>query len=112
MGPSITALQFQNRLPTWQAEHSEHQNFWGNRQRLRDVHNSEEYVRFIEVSAKPNALTTREVEEASESDSELKEVHLAVNSGYFENCKAYASIANELCCIGHLVLRGTRIVLL
>ncbi|KAF7699154.1 hypothetical protein HF521_003896, partial [Silurus meridionalis] len=65
----------------------------------------------IFMSATPNALTTREVEEASESDSELKEVRLAINNGHYENCKAYAPIANELCCIGHLVLRGTRIVL-
>lgn len=56
----------------------------------RHIHNSEEYVRFIAVSATPNALTTREVERASESDMELKEVRFAVNSGHFENCKAYA----------------------
>jgi len=77
----------------------------------RHIHNSEEYVRFIAVNATPNALTTREVERASESDMELKEVRFAINSGHFENCKAYAPIANELCCIGHLVLRGTRIVI-
>lgn len=75
---------------------------------VRHIHNSEEYVRFITVSATPNALTTREVEETSESDPELKEVHSAINSGHFVNCKAYAPIANELCCIGQLVLCGTR----
>ncbi len=77
---------------------------------VRHVHNSEEYVKFIAVSATPSALTTREVEEASESDPELKEVRSAINSGHFGNCKAYVPIANELCCIVQLVLRGTRIV--
>lgn len=77
---------------------------------VRHVHNSEDYVRFIVVSATPSALTTREVEEASESDPELKEVRSAINNGHFENRKAYTPIANEHCCIGQLVLRGTRIV--
>ena len=74
-------------------------------------HDSEEYVRFVAVSATPKALTTREIEEASATDPELVEVRNAITSGCFDNCKPYAPIVNELCVIGYLVLRGTRIVL-
>lgn len=63
------------------------------------------------MNATPNALTTREVEEASADDEELREVRKAIESGTFDKCKAYAPIANELCVIGYLVLRGVRIVL-
>uniref|UniRef100_A0A669BA80 Gypsy retrotransposon integrase-like protein 1 n=1 Tax=Oreochromis niloticus TaxID=8128 RepID=A0A669BA80_ORENI len=74
-------------------------------------HESEEYVRFVAVNSTPKALTTREVKEASATDSELTEVRRAIENGHFEKCKTYAPIANELCVIGYIVLRGTRIVL-
>ncbi len=74
-------------------------------------HGAEEYVRSIATSATPRALTTREVEEASAADDELKEVRNAVQSSCFDRCQTYAPIAFELCVIGQLVLRGTRIVL-
>ena len=74
-------------------------------------HAAEEYVRFAAVSATPAALTTREVEEASAVDEELKTLREAIKTGRFEKCKAYAPAAGELCVIGQLVLRGTRIVL-
>lgn len=75
------------------------------------AHGSEEYVRFVAVNATPAALTTREVEEASAIDPELREVRQALLDGHFEKCKPYGPIANELCAIGQIVLRGTRIVL-
>lgn len=75
------------------------------------VHGAEEYVRFVAVQATPKALTTKEVERASADDAELTEVRKAIQSRRFEMCPAYAPIANELCTIGQLVLRGTRIVL-
>jgi hypothetical protein len=74
-------------------------------------HGAEEYVRFVAVNATPNALTTREVEEASAIDDELREVREAIKTGHFESCKSYIPIAGELCTIGQLVLRGTRIIL-
>ena len=39
---------------------------------------TEEYVRLVAVSATPTALTTREIEEASADDEELKEVRKAI----------------------------------
>lgn len=75
------------------------------------THGVEEYVRFVAVQATPRLLTMREVERASTEDEELSEVRKAIQTGQFEKCSAYARIANELCTIGQLVLRGTRIVL-
>ena len=75
------------------------------------LHGAEEYVRFAAISATPAALTTRKVEEASAVDEELKVLREVMKTGRYEKCKAYAPAAGELCVIGQLVLRGTRIVL-
>ena len=72
---------------------------------------TEEYVRFVAVSARPTALTTREIEEASADDEELKEVRKAIVTGRFEKCRQYMTVAGELCVIGQLVLGGTRIII-
>ena len=72
---------------------------------------TEEYVRFVAVSATPTALTTREIEEASADDEELKEVSKAIATGRFEKCREYMTVAGELCVIGQLLLRGTRIII-
>jgi len=75
------------------------------------IDDTDEYVRLIAVSATPKALTTRQVEEASESDDELRSVRDAIQTGRFEKCKTFMHVASELCAIGQLVLRGTRIVI-
>ena len=72
---------------------------------------AEKYVRFVAVNATPTALTTREIEESSAVDEELIEVRRAIATGQFEKCKQYMAVAGELCVIGQLVLRGTRIVI-
>ena len=72
---------------------------------------TEEYVRFVAVSATPTAFTTREIEEASADDEELKEVRKAIATGRFEKCRQYMTMAGELCVIGQLVLGGTRIII-
>ena len=56
-------------------------------------------------------MTTREVEVASAEDEELQRVHQALDTGCFDKCKAYAPVAGELCKIGQLILRGTRLVI-
>ena len=78
---------------------------------LKHDHGAEDYVRFVAISATPSAMTTKQVESASAEDKELAELREAIRTGFFENCKAYAPIAGELCVIGQLILRGTRIVL-
>ena len=72
---------------------------------------AEKYVKFVAVNVTPTALTTREIEEASAVDEELIEVRRAIATGQFEKCKQYMAVAGELCVIGQLVLRGTRIVI-
>ena len=76
-----------------------------------DSNDAEEYVRFVAVSATPAALSTWEIERASADDPELEAVRQAVLTGHFEQCKSYAPVAGELCVIGQLVLRGTRVVI-
>ncbi|XP_022806486.1 uncharacterized protein LOC111343565 [Stylophora pistillata] len=74
-------------------------------------HGAGEYIQFAAISATPQALTTREIEEASEADEELKVMREAIKTCRFEKYKEYAPAAGEPCVIGQLVLRGTRIVL-
>lgn len=74
---------------------------------------AEEYVRFVAVSATPNAMTTREVEEASAEDEELLAVRQCINGKPWDQLvyKRYLLCSGELCSIGKLVLRGTRIAI-
>lgn len=51
-------------------------------QQEKHSHGSDEYVRIAAVSATPKALTTREVEEASAKDPDLREVSNAITSGH------------------------------
>ena len=72
---------------------------------------AEEYVRFVAVSAIPSALTTREVEEASADDEELSAVRQCINGKPWDQLvyKRFLPCSGELCTIGKLILRGTRI---
>ena len=74
---------------------------------------AEEYVRFIAQTATPTAMTTREVEEHSHRDAELSEVRRCIHEGVWNNkeCVKYIPVKEELCVIGKVVLRGTRIVI-
>ena len=56
-------------------------------------------------------ITTREVEETSAVDEELKALREALKTGRLEECKAYAAAAGKLCVIGQLVQRCTGTVL-
>ncbi len=76
------------------------------------AHNTEEYVRFIAVCATPSALTTKQFEQISENDVELQRLKTAIQTGFFEDYPAYRHISGELCVIGQIILRGTRIVFL
>ena len=65
---------------------------------------TEEYVRFVAVSATPTALTTRGIEEASADEEELREVRKATATGRLEKCRQYMIVAGELCVTSQLVL--------
>ena len=74
---------------------------------------AEEYVRFVAINATPCAMTTREVEEASAIDEELCAVKECLNGKPWDQLayKKYLPCSSELCSIGQLILRGTRIVI-
>ncbi|KAK3717696.1 hypothetical protein QZH41_001100 [Actinostola sp. cb2023] len=68
---------------------------------------AEEFVRFVATTATPQAMTTREVEEASAEDEELCELRECIKAGQWKNsqCKEYIPASGELCVIGKLILR-------
>ena len=70
-------------------------------------------VRIIVQESTPVALTAKEVERESEKDPELVSVRHYIRTGNWSECKMpyYSSVKNELCIIGQLVMRGTRIVI-
>ncbi len=72
-----------------------------------------DFVRYLVEESTPVSMSPREVERASECDSELASVRHYILNGKWSECKipAYSCIKNELCVLGKLVLRGTRIVI-
>ena len=70
----------------------------------------DDYIRFVALSAVPKSMTVQEIERASDEDSELSEVRRSLNSGGKDCPKPY-NLIEDLCVLGKLVLRGTRIVI-
>jgi transposase InsO family protein len=71
-------------------------------------------VRLVAINATPSALTTKQIEVESASDSELGKVRACVQYGNWSNFdgpKLYVAIQHELCVIGQVVLRGNRLVI-
>ena len=75
----------------------------------------DEYVNLIVKYATPIALTTREIEKASNADKELRNLRNCMLSNDWLKlvctCKSYLPVRSELTTIGFIVLRGTRIVI-
>ena len=69
---------------------------------------SDNFVKFVAVTATPKAMTTREIEKASAEDEELIELRACTDERGWKGDKP---ISGELCAIGKLVLRGTRIAI-
>ena len=69
---------------------------------------TEEYIRFVAVSATPSAMTTHEVEDASAEDEELSATRTCINGEPWGQLvyKQYLPCSGELCTIGQLKLRG------
>lgn len=74
---------------------------------------AEEYVRFVATQATPKAMTTQEVEECSDRDTELTHVRKCIETGAWDNphCVKYLPMCEELCTIGQIVMRGTKMVM-
>ena len=72
-----------------------------------------DFVKAIAQESTPVAMTAREVERESESDPELCSVRHYIQTGDWSQCKLphYACVKNELCVLGKLVMRRTRMVI-
>ncbi|KAK3791088.1 hypothetical protein RRG08_010491 [Elysia crispata] len=78
----------------------------------QNTNKTEEYIKLIVHEATPNALSAQEVEEASKDDPELQQVRQQLsNNKWDKSSKTFFPMRDELCSIGYLVLRGTRIVI-
>ena len=74
---------------------------------------AEEYVRFVAQEAVPKAMTARQVEECSNNDAELVRIRECIQRGDWEDikCSKYYPVRDELCTVGKLILRGTRMII-
>ena len=72
-----------------------------------------DFVKVVVQESTPGAMTAREVERESENDPELCSVRHYIQTGDWSQCKLprYTSVKNELCILGKLVTRGTRMVI-
>lgn len=66
----------------------------------------------VAQTAVPAALRIQEIERETAADTELQVVRQCLVDGNWNNCaKPYRSVRNELTFIGHVILRGTRLVI-
>ena len=70
-------------------------------------------MNFITVKAVPKAMSAEEIEQAALDDDEMKELRGAIQTGKWEGvkCSEYLPVANELCVVGGIVMRATRLVI-
>ena len=72
----------------------------------------DEYVRMVALHAAPAALKIKEIERVSAEDPELQAVRRCLVEDRWNSApKQYLPVRNELTFIGHVILRGTRIVM-
>lgn len=78
-----------------------------------DANNAtEEYVEWIVSYAEPKAIKNEEIEEVSLQDTEIQAVKMAMdNNQWADAASAYKPFESELCFVGGILLRGTRIVI-
>ena len=77
-------------------------------QKHEDIGDS--YVYFTAINATPKALTTKEIETKSQTDTELEKVRQAVRVDQWKDMPDYIHVKQEICVLNNLVLRGNRIV--
>ena len=72
----------------------------------------DEYVRMVALHAAPATLKMKETERVSAEDPELQAVRRCLVEDRWNSApKQYLPVRNELTFIGHVILRGTRIVM-
>ena len=71
------------------------------------------YIRFVATHSVPAAMNIKDIELESSKDDELARVRDCVNNSRSmkDFPEEYRRASSELCCIGQIVLRGTRIVM-
>jgi len=79
----------------------------------RDKGECVDFVHNVCVDSSLQAISLREVEQASGSDSEFEILRKCIKSSDFSLCPnvAYTAAKYELCCYGMLILRGSRILI-
>jgi len=73
----------------------------------------DDYIKFVAVASTPKALSTSEIERASATDQVLCAVSESLKNNVWPKGEMveYRVISEELCFIGKILLRGTRIVM-
>ena len=58
-------------------------------------------------------MSAKEIEEVASNDKEMECLRQAIQTGRLEGteCSEYLHVANELCVVSGIVMRGTRIVI-
>ena len=74
---------------------------------------AEMFVRSIAKESTPKAMAIKDIERESERDHTLEMLRDSVKTGDWNSpeLKSYLPVKNELCVVGKLILRGSRIVL-
>ena len=72
----------------------------------------DEHIRMVAQTAVPAALSIEEIEKAASTDKELQIVRQCLADGIWKDApKSYLLVRNELTFIGHVILRGQRLVI-
>ena len=79
----------------------------------KNFDDTENYVNFITVKAVPKAMSAKEIEEVALNNKEMECLRQAIQTGRWEGteCSEYLHVANELCVMGGIIMRGTHIVI-
>ena len=79
----------------------------------KNFDDTENYVNFITMKAVPKAMSAKEIEEVALNDKEMECLRQAVQTGRWEGteCSEQLHVANELCVVGGILMRGTCIVI-
>ena len=73
---------------------------------------AEEFIRFVAEASAPVAIPIREIEEESAVDPEMLRLRECISTGDWDKAPPqYKAVRNELCTLGKLVLRGTRLLI-
>ena len=71
---------------------------------------TELYVNFVCEQAVPKAMKLEELGDATNNDEEMCELKRSIEKNKREKGKDYMPFATELCVVGDVVMRGTRVI--